>query len=192
MRQALRHPATWWMLLLVGLLPFFWLVLMTLQDQLGPNPTEYLTRATGDWALRGVCVVLAVSPLRVWSGWPEWLRFRRMLGLLVYFYAVLHLACYAWFDMGLEWAEIVADIPKRTFILVGFAAALLLTAMALTSFNRAIRWMGAARWQQPHRSVYAVAVLAVLHFWWMRAGKNNFFEVGVYAAILGLLLAWRR
>ena len=191
MRQALRHPATWWMLLLVGLLPFFWLVLMTLQDQLGPNPTEYLTRATGDWALRGVCVVLAVSPLRVWSGWPEWLRFRRMLGLLVYFYAVLHLACYAWFDMGLEWAEIVADIPKRTFILVGFAAALLLTAMALTSFNRAIRWMGAARWQQLHRSVYAVAVLAVLHFWWMRAGKNNLFEVGVYAAILGLLLAWR-
>ncbi len=191
MRQALRHPATWWMLLLVGLLPFLALVLMTLQDQLGPNPTEYLTRATGDWALRGVCVVLAVSPLRVWSGWPEWLRFRRMLGLLVYFYAVLHLACYAWFDMGLEWADIVADIPKRTFILVGFAAALLLTAMALTSFNRAIRWMGAARWQQLHRSVYAVAVLAVLHFWWMRAGKNNLFEVGVYAAILGLLLAWR-
>jgi sulfoxide reductase heme-binding subunit YedZ len=93
--------------------------------------------------------------------------------------------------MGLEWADIVADIPKRTFILVGFAAALLLTAMALTSFNRAIRWMGAARWQQLHRSVYAVAVLAVLHFWWMRAGKNNLFEVGVYAAILGLLLAWR-
>ena len=191
MRQALRHPATWWMLLLVGLLPFLALVLMTLQDQLGPNPTEYLTRATGDWALRGVCVVLAVSPLRVWSGWPEWLRFRRMLGLLVYFYALLHLACYAWFDMGLEWADIVADIPKRTFILVGFAAALLLTAMALTSFNRAIRWMGSARWQQLHRSVYAVAVLAVLHFWWMRAGKNNLFEVGVYAAILGLLLAWR-
>ncbi|MFM1925391.1 MAG: Sulfoxide reductase heme-binding subunit YedZ [Pseudomonadota bacterium] len=191
MRQALRHPATWWMLLLVGLLPFLALVVMTLQDQLGPNPTEYLTRATGDWALRGVCLVLAVSPLRVWSGWPEWLRFRRMLGLLVYFYALLHLACYAWFDMGLEWADIVADIPKRTFILVGFAAAVLLTAMALTSFNRAIRWMGAARWQQLHRSVYAVAVLAVLHFWWMRAGKNNLFEVGVYAAILGLLLAWR-
>ena len=191
MRQALRHPATWWMLLLVGLLPFFGLVLMTLQDQLGPNPTEYLTRATGDWALRGVCVVLAVSPLRVWSGWPEWLRFRRMLGLLVYFYAVLHLACYAWFDMGLEWADIVADIPKRTFILVGFAAALLLTAMALTSFNRAIRWMGAARWQQLHRSVYAVAVLAVLHFWWMRAGKQDFAEVLVYAGILAALLGWR-
>jgi sulfoxide reductase heme-binding subunit YedZ len=191
MRQALRHPATWWGLLLVGLLPFLGLVALTLQDQLGPNPTEYLTRATGDWALRGVCLVLVVSPLRVWTGWPEWLRFRRMLGLLVYFYAVLHLACYAWFDMGLEWADIVADIPKRTFILVGFAAWVLLTAMALTSFNRAIRWLGTARWQLLHRSVYAVAVLAVLHFWWMRAGKNNLTEVGVYAAVLGLLLAWR-
>lgn len=191
MRQALRHPAAWWVLLLIGLLPFAWLLGLTVQDQLGPNPTEYLTRATGDWTLRSLCVVLAVTPLRVWSGWPEWLRFRRMLGLLTYFYAVLHLGCYAWFDMGLDLADILADIPKRTFILVGFAAWLLLTAMALTSFNRAIRWLGAARWQMLHRSVYAVAVLAVLHFWWMRAGKNNLAEVWVYAAVLALLLAWR-
>jgi sulfoxide reductase heme-binding subunit YedZ len=82
-------------------------------------------------------------------------------------------------------------MPKRSFILVGFAAWLLLTAMALTSFNRAIRWLGAARWQMLHRSVYAVAVLAVLHFWWMRAGKNNFVEVLVYAVVLALLLGWR-
>lgn len=191
MRQALRHPAAWWALLLIGLLPFAWLLGLTVQDQLGPNPTEYLTRATGDWTLRSLCVVLAVTPLRVWSGWPEWLRFRRMLGLLTYFYAVLHLGCYAWFDMGLDLADILADIPKRTFIVVGFAAWVLLTAMALTSFNRAIRWLGAARWQMLHRSVYAVAVLAVLHFWWMRAGKNNLAEVWVYGAVLALLLVWR-
>jgi sulfoxide reductase heme-binding subunit YedZ len=191
MRQALRRSPAWWALLLMGLLPFVGLVGLTLQDQLGANPTEYLTRATGDWTLRSLCVVLAVTPLRVWSGWPEWLRFRRMLGLLVYFYAVLHLACYAWFDMGLDWTDILADMPKRSFILVGFAAWLLLTAMALTSFNRAIRWLGAARWRMLHRSVYAVAVLAVLHFWWMRAGKNNFVEVLVYAVVLALLLGWR-
>ncbi len=191
MRQALRHPGAWWVLLLIGLLPFAWLLGLTLQDQLGPNPTEYLTRATGDWTLRSLCVVLAVTPLRVWSGWPEWQRFRRMLGLLTYFYAVLHLACYALFDMGLDLADILADIPKRSFIWVGFAAWLLLTAMALTSFNRAIRWLGAARWQQLHRSVYAVVVLAVLHFFWMRAGKNNLAEVWVYAVVLALLLAWR-
>lgn len=191
MRQLMRHPGAWWVMLLFGLLPFAWLLGLTVQDQLGPNPTEYLTRATGDWTLRSLCVVLTVTPLRVWSGWPELLRFRRMLGLLTYFYAVLHLACYALFDMGLDLTDILADIPKRTFILVGFAAWLLLTAMALTSFNRAIRWLGVARWQTLHRTVYAVAVLAVLHFFWMRAGKNNLAEVWIYAVVLASLLVWR-
>jgi sulfoxide reductase heme-binding subunit YedZ len=93
--------------------------------------------------------------------------------------------------MGLDLADIWVDIPKRPFILVGFVAWLLLSAMALTSFNRAIRALGARRWQMLHRSVYAVAVLAVLHFAWMRAGKNDFNEVFVYAAVLALLLAWR-
>jgi sulfoxide reductase heme-binding subunit YedZ len=179
------------LLLLVGLLPFAWLVGLTFLDQLGANPTEFLTRATGDWTLRSLCVVLAVTPLRTMLGWPELARFRRMLGLLTYFYAVLHLACYALFDMGLDLVDIVTDIPKRPFILVGFAAWLLLSAMALTSFNRAIRALGAKRWQMLHRSVYAVAVLAVLHFAWMRSGKNDFDEVFVYAAVLALLLAWR-
>lgn len=191
MRQWLRQPTAWWLVLLVGLLPFAWLVGLTFLDQLGANPTEFLTRATGDWTLRSLCGVLAVTPLRTALGWPELARFRRMLGLLTYFYAVLHLACYALFDMGLDLAEIVTDIPKRPFILVGFAAWLLLSAMALTSFNRAIRGLGGKRWQMLHRSVYAVAVLAVLHFAWMRAGKNNFDEVFVYAAVLALLLAWR-
>ena len=191
MRQWLRQPAAWWLLLLVGLLPFAWLVGLTFLDQLGANPTEFLTRATGDWTLRSLCVVLAVTPLRTMLGWPELARFRRMLGLLTYFYAVLHLACYALFDMGLELADILTDIPKRPFILVGFAAWLLLSALALTSFNRAIRGLGAKRWQMLHRSVYAVAVLAVLHFAWMRSGKNDFDEVFVYAAVLALLLAWR-
>jgi DMSO/TMAO reductase YedYZ heme-binding membrane subunit len=129
--------------LLVGLLPLAWLVGLTWLDQLGANPTEFLTRATGDWTLRSLCVVLAVTPLRTVLGWPELARFRRMLGLLTYLYAVLHLACYALFDMGLDLADILTDIPKRPFILVGFAAWLLLSAMALTSFNRVIRAMGA-------------------------------------------------
>lgn len=175
----------------VGLLPLAWLVGLTWRDALGANPTEFLTRATGDWTLRGLCVVLAVTPLRTLLGWPELARFRRMVGLLTYLYAVLHLACYALFDMGLDLADILTDIPKRPFILVGFAAWLLLSAMALTSFNRVIRAMGAQRWQLLHRSVYAVAGLAVLHFAWMRAGKNDFDEVFVYAALLALLLAWR-
>ncbi|MFM7330160.1 MAG: sulfite oxidase heme-binding subunit YedZ, partial [Brachymonas sp.] len=114
-----------------------------------------------------------------------------MLGLFVYFYAVLHLLAYSWFDMGFILADIIEDIPKRPFILVGFLAVLLLTPLALTSFNRAIKTLGAKRWQLLHKSVYAIAILAVLHFFWMRAGKNNFTEVYVYAAILGSLLGWR-
>ena len=191
MRGFLRRRAAGACLLLLGLLPLAWLVALTALDQWGPNPAEALIRATGDWTLRSLCVVLAVTPLRILSGWPEWARFRRLLGLLTYLYAVLHLSCYALFDMGLDLGDIWADIAKRRFILVGFLAWVLLTLMALTSFNRAIRWLGAARWKQLHRSVYAVAVLAIVHFWWMRAGKQNFDEVLLYGAVLALLLGWR-
>jgi sulfoxide reductase heme-binding subunit YedZ len=114
-----------------------------------------------------------------------------MAGLFVYFYAALHLLCYSWFDMGFEWGDIAHDIAKRPFILVGFAGFVLLTPLALTSFNAAIRYIGAKRWQLLHQAVYGIAALAVLHFWWMRAGKHNFAEVWLYGAILGSLLAWR-
>jgi len=161
------------------------------QDQLGANPAEALIRATGDWTLRGLCVVLAVTPLRNLLGWPELARFRRMLGLLVFAYASLHLLSYAWFDMGFDLVDTLQDIVKRPFIWLGFSAFVILLALAATSFNRAMRWLGGRRWQWLHRGVYLVAVLAVLHFWWMRAGKQDFDEVLLYAAILAGLLGWR-
>ena len=173
------------------LLPLLWLGFGIAADRLGANPAETLIRATGDWSLRALCLVLAITPLRVALAWPALARMRRMAGLWVFFYALLHALAYAWLDMGLEPADIAADIGKRPFILVGFCALLLLLALALTSFNAAIRWLGAARWRLLHRAVYAIAVLAVLHFFWMRAGKNNFAEVSVYAALLAGLLAWR-
>ncbi len=179
------------LLFLLCLLPAFWLVYGAAADQLGANPAEALIRSMGDWTLRMLCLVLAVTPLRVLLGLPALARLRRMLGLYVYFYVVLHLLCYAWLDMGLDPSDIARDIAKRPFILVGFTAFVLLTTLAATSWNRAIRALGAARWQLLHRLVYAVAVLAVLHFFWMRAGKNNFAEVQVYAGILGTLLGWR-
>ena len=178
-------------LFVLALLPFAWLVFAAFTDNLGANPAEALVRSTGDWTLRMLCVVLAVTPLRVMAKLPSLARLRRMLGLFVYFYVCLHLFSYAWFDMGLDVEDIAKDIAKRPFILVGFSAFVLLTSLAATSFNRAIRWLGAKRWQALHRLVYAVAALAILHFFWMRSGKNNFAEVAVYAGILTLLLGWR-
>ena len=173
------------------MLPLSWLLYLVAQDQLGANPQEALIRATGDWALRFLVIVLAVTPLRELSGLSAMARYRRMLGLFMYFYALLHFLSYSGFDMGFDVADIVIDIAKRPFILVGSLALLLLTPLAATSFNAAIRALGAKRWQRLHRLVYAVAGLAILHFFWMRAGKNDFAEVAVYAALLALLLGWR-
>lgn len=173
------------------LLPFIWLFYSALADQLGANPQEALIRATGDWALRFLCIVLAVTPLRVLSKTPSLARFRRMLGLFMYFYVLIHFLSYSWFDMGFDVNEIVIDIIKRPFILVGALSLLLLTPLAATSFNAAIKALGAKRWQLLHKLIYAVAGLAILHFFWMRAGKNDFAEVAVYAGILAVLLGWR-
>lgn len=160
-------------------------------NQLGANPAEALIRSSGDWTLRMLCLVLLITPARVVFKVSALARFRRMLGLFVYFYAAAHLLTYSGFDMGFEVGDIARDIVKRPFILVGFSAFLLLTPLALTSFNRAIKAIGAKRWQTLHRLIYAIAILAVLHFFWMRAGKNNFAEVAVYAIVVALLLAWR-
>ena len=178
-------------LFLLCLLPAAWLFWAAVADQLGANPAEALIRLLGDWTLRFLVIVLAVTPLRVWSGWTALARWRRMLGLFVFFYASLHLLAYAWFDQGLVLAAVVDDVIQRPFILVGMLAWVLLLLLAATSFNRAVRWLGARRWQMLHRAVYGIAGLAVLHFFWMRSGKNDFAEVAVYAAILGGLLAWR-
>jgi sulfoxide reductase heme-binding subunit YedZ len=191
MRKLLLHPAAKPLVFVLCVLPLAWLAYATAADRLGANPAEALVRATGDWTLRALCLVLAVTPLRVMTSTPQLARFRRMLGLFVFFYGVLHLLSYAWFDMGFEVADIVRDILKRPFILVGSLALLLLLLLAATSFNRAIKALGAKRWQTLHRSIYGVAGLAVLHFFWMRAGKNDFGEVAVYALILAALLGWR-
>ena len=191
LRALLGKPQTKSVIFTIAALPFCYLVWGAFNDALGANPAEYLIRSTGELALRFLCFTLAITPLRVIAGFPELLRFRRMLGLFVYFYACIHLLCYSWLDMGFEWIDIAADIAKRPFILVGFTAFVLLTPLAVTSFNRAIRSLGARRWQMLHRVVYGIALLAVLHFYWMRAGKSNFAEVIVYGAILAALLLWR-
>lgn len=191
MNRLLLHPATKPMLFVLALVPFAHLLYGALADTLGANPAEALIRSTGDWTLRMLCLTLSVTPLRQWTNWSALARLRRMLGLFTFFYGLWHVLSYAWLDMGFEAAAIAKDIAKRPFILVGFSALTLMVPLAATSFNRAIKSIGAARWQALHRAVYAIAVLALLHFFWMRAGKNDFAEWSIYAVILGILLGWR-
>ena len=191
LRKVLQNSYVKPVLWLLCLAPCVWLVWGATNDQLGPNPAEYVIRATGDWTLRLLTLTMIVTPMRIGFGLPELAKLRRMLGLFTYFYVWLHLLSYSWLDMGLEWVDIVADIAKRPFILVGFSSFVLLTALALTSFKSSIRWLGAMRWQWLHRFVYVVVVLAILHFFWMRASKHNYSEVIIYASILFFLLAWR-
>ena len=190
-KPLLLRPAAKALLFVVCLLPLAWLVYGAFADALGANPAEALIRSTGDWTLRFLCITLSVTPLRQIAKQPALARFRRMLGLFTFFYGCLHFLCYSWLDMGFVFDDIVRDIVKRPFILVGSSALLLMSPLALTSFNRAIKALGAPRWQLLHRLVYAVVLLGLLHFFWMRTAKHNYAEVAVYAAVISLLLGWR-
>ncbi|MFT3819188.1 MAG: protein-methionine-sulfoxide reductase heme-binding subunit MsrQ [Rubrivivax sp.] len=191
MNRLLQARAAKPLVFMACLLPFAWLLWGAIADRLGPNPAEALIRGTGDWTLRLLCLTLAVTPLRQWTGWHALARLRRLLGLYTFFYGLLHFLCFAWLDMGFDLDAILKDINKRPFILVGTAALLLMLPLAATSFNRAIKALGARRWQTLHRLVYAVALLALLHFFWMRAGKNDFGEWSAYAGVVAVLLGWR-
>ena len=187
----MRGPGLAWLVWAVAMLPgaYWWWAALT--DQLGANPAEALIRGLGESTLQLLCVVLLITPLRVSTGWTSLARWRRPLGLAVFAHAVLHAVAYAWFDQSWNVSVLLVDVWERPFITVGMVATLLLLAMALTSWNGAIRALGARRWQALHRSVYAVAVLSVLHFYWMRMGKNHFGEVGFYGLVLAALLGWR-
>ena len=191
MRSLLLHPLAKPLVFVLCLLPLAWLVYGASAGQLGANPAEALIRGLGDWALRFLCLALAVTPLRLHTRTPQLARYRRMLGLFVAFYASLHLLAYGWLDMGFDVVDIGRDILKRPFILVGFACWLLLLPLAATSFNRAVRWLGGRQWQALHRLVYVIAPLALLHFFWMKSGKNDFAEVAVYALVIAALLLER-
>lgn len=191
MQRWLLHPLAKPAVFALSLAPFAALLHGAITNTLGANPAESLIRGTGEWTLRFLCLVLAVTPLRQAFALPALARLRRMLGLFTFFYGTIHFICYAWLDMGLDLARILPDIAQRNFILVGTAAMLLMLPLAATSFNRAIRALGPARWKALHRAVYAVALLGLLHFFWMRAGKNDFAEVAVYATVIAVLLGWR-
>lgn len=175
-----------------ALAPAIRLVILGATDGLGANPVEFITRSTGTWALVMLCITLALTPARLLTHWPGWLRFRRMLGLFAFFYASVHFATYVWLDQWFDWQGIVRDVTgKRPFITVGFLSLLLMVPLAITSPKAVLKWLGGRRWQRLHRAVYAVAVLAILHFWWMKAGKNDWFEPLIYGSVVAVLLGVR-
>ncbi len=176
---------------LVSLLPFARLVWLGFGDGLGANPVEFITRSTGDWTLYFLCLTLAVTPLRRLLGWPWLIRVRRMLGLFCFFYAALHFTTFLWFEHFFDLEAMWRDVLKRPFIAVGFAAFVLLVPLALTSTNGMVRRLGGKRWQWLHRAIYLIAPLGILHFWWMKAGKNDFAEPLLLGAIVAVLLLVR-
>lgn len=194
-RNALRSPRPQRIaqakcaLFLLCLWPLGQLIWGFEQDALGANPIEYITRATGEWTLRFLLITLTITPLRKLSGLHWLVRLRRMLGLYAFFYGALHLATYLWLDQFFDWQAIAKDILKRPFITVGFLAFVLMIPLAITSFNAAIRVLGGRRWQALHRSVYVVAILGVVHFWWLV--KRDIREPLIYALILAVLLGLR-
>jgi len=177
-------------LFLLGLTPFVRWIWLGLNNGLTANPVEFLTRSSGTWTLVCLLVTLAITPLRRLTGQPALVRLRRMCGLFAFFYGAMHFMAWVWWDRGFDPAAMLQDIGERPFITVGFAAFVLLTALAVTSTQWAMRRLG-KRWQQLHRAVYLIGLLAVLHYWWHKAGKNDLAQPALYAGVLALLLGWR-
>jgi sulfoxide reductase heme-binding subunit YedZ len=176
-------------LFVLALLPFLrmtWLVAIGRPV----NPVEFLTHGSGDWALYLLCATLCVTPLRRFTGMNWLIRLRRMLGLYVFFYASLHFLTFVWFDHNFNVAAIWKDVLKHPYVTVGFAAFVLLIPLAATSTQGMIKRLG-RNWTRLHRLIYAVAPLAILHYWWMKAGKHNFEQPIVWGSVVALLLGLR-
>ena len=174
---------------LLCLLPLATLGWQALHGELTANPIEFITHATGDWTLRFLVITLCVTPFRKILHLPELIRFRRMLGLFVFFYACLHFTTYIWLDKFFDLSEMWKDIAKRKYITVGFTAFLLLIPLALTSTAGWIRRLGGKRWQTLHRLIYFSAALGVIHYYWQV--KSAVIRPLTYGAIVAVLLLWR-
>jgi len=170
------------------LLPLSSIVWRIFYGDLGSDPIETITFATGDWTLRFLLITLAVSPFRQWFGLSALLRFRRMLGLYVYFYACCHFLIWFILDHALSFGDMIEDIIDRPYITFGFSALMLLIPLAVTSNNVMVRKLG-RRWKKLHRLVYAIIILGVLHYLWLT--KADYLEPGIYALIAGVLLIQR-
>ena len=192
--KNLSNRQLFWVKMLVfilALLPFIRLAVAVVLNKFGANPIEFITRNTGDWTLYFLFITLAMTPLRKLLQWHWLIRLRRMLGLFTFFYASLHFLCFFWFDHFFDIQAMGNDVIKRPFIAVGFVAFSLLIPLALTSNNASIKRLGGQTWQLLHRLVYVIAPLAVVHYIWMKAGKNDFNQPIIFAVLLSVLLGLR-
>jgi len=179
------------LLFVLCLLPLVRLVVFAFLNRLGANPIEFITRNTGDWALYFLMGTLAITPLRRLSGWNWLVRLRRMTGLYAFFYVFLHFTVFFWLDHFFDFQEMWHDIVKRPFITVGMATFVLLIPLAATSTNAMVRYLGGKRWQWLHRLTYVIVPLGVLHFWWVKAGKNLLAQPILFSGIVAALLLVR-
>jgi len=174
---------------LLCLLPLAILLWRGFHNDLTLNPVEYVEHRTGDWILRFLCITLAITPLRKILRLPQLIRYRRMMGLFAFFYALLHFSTWLGVDRYFQWRLILDDIGKRPFITVGFAGFVLLIPLAVTSTAGWIRRLGGKRWQMLHRAIYVSAICGVIHFYWQV--KSDVRKPLEYAFIVAVLLAWR-
>lgn len=174
----------------LALIPLLRLVILGYLGDLSANPVEFITRSTGTWTITFLCITLAMSPMRWITAWTGWIQMRRMFGLFTFFYGFLHFSIWYWLDHNLDAAAMIDDVIKRPFITVGFLAFVLMSLLALTSNQRAVRALG-RKWSSLHRLIYVIAILGVLHYLWHKAGKNDFEVVYIYAGIIFVLLIIR-
>lgn len=175
---------------LIALVPLARLIWLGSDEGLGANPIEFITRSTGTWALVFLCITLAMTPLRLITDSTVWIKLRRMLGLFCFFYACIHFLIWFWLDQNLDLQSMWADVIKRPFITMGFLTLVLLTPLALTSNQWAVRQLS-RRWTLLHKLVYLIACTAILHYWWHKAGKNDLETVSIYGVVILLLLICR-
>jgi sulfoxide reductase heme-binding subunit YedZ len=173
----------------LSLAPLGLLLWRGFNGNLGANPIEFITHATGDWTMRFLLITLAVTPARKLLSMPELIRYRRMLGLFAFFYGCLHLLTYLWLDKFFDVNDIIKDVGKRPFITAGFAAFTMLVPLAVTSTRGWIRRLGGKKWQRLHRLVYASGIAACIHYYWLV--KSDVRAPLAYAGVLTILLAWR-
>ena len=175
---------------IASLIPLVRMVYLSVTGAL-PDPLAFITHSSGDWTLYFLVITLCVTPLRRLLKWNWLVRLRRMFGLYAFFYAFVHFTAFLWFDHFFDVAAMWKDVLKRPFITVGFIAFVLLIPLAVTSNNAMIRKLGGKRWQWLHRLIYLIAPLGVLHYWWMKAAKNNIGQPILFAVIVAVLLGVR-